>query len=463
MRRSTVQTERCELAEPGKRKSGSWTTAKSRERYIMSTSRRDFIKKSSATLGASLSCLPAVSRGAHVAGTDVIRVGLIGCGGRGSGAAVQAMTADPGVRLVAMADLFEDRLEHSHGAIKKQKPQQTTVPKERRFVGFDAYRQVIESGVDVVLIANASRFHAAHFEACVEAGLHTFVEKPAAIDPPDVKRVLAATEKAEQKGLSVVSGQMWRYDLAIRDAVKRIHNGQIGEIVAIQITTHRNNFRLRHRKPGMSEIEYQLYNWTHFSWLSGDFCTASLVHHTDLAAWAMREEQPVTAFGMGGRAAMCNESHGDCFDHDALIYEYADGRKLFAFLIVQPNCYVEVSDIIMGTKGTVDLQAESRMNQKRLRREGRQVDPYQVEHDELFASVRSGKPINNGRYMAESALTGIMGQMATYTGRKITRDDALAAGHIFGPAECDFNTVPPVTPRPDGTYPVRIPGLTRLG
>ncbi len=419
--------------------------------------------ESSVAIGASLTCLPAIARGANVAGGDLIKVGLIGCGARGSGAAVQAMAADRGVRLVAMADLFEDRLEQSHAAIKKQNPLQTTVPDDQRFVGFDAYRQVIESGVDVVLIANASRFHATHFEACVEAGLHTFVEKPAAIDPPDVKRLLAATEKAEQKGLSVVSGQMWRYDPAIRDAVKQIHDGQIGSIVAIQITTHRNNFRLRRRKPGMSEIEYQLYNWTHFSWLSGDFCTASLVHHTDLAAWAMNEEQPVTAFGMGGRAAPCDESHGDCFDHDAIIYEYADGRKLFAFLIVQPNCYVEVSDIIMGTKGTIDLQEESRKNQQRLRREGKQVNPYQVEHDELFASLRSGKPINNGRYMAESAMTGIMGQMATYTGKKIAREEAQAAGHIFGLAECDFTTVPPVAPGPDETYPVRVPGFTKLG
>jgi hypothetical protein len=177
----------------------------------------------------------------------------------------------------------------------------------------------------------------------------------------------------------------------------------------------------------------------------------------------MNEEQPVTAFGMGGRAAPCNESHGDCFDHDAIIYEYADGRKLFAFLIVQPNCYVEVSDIVMGTKGTMDLQAVSRKNQNRLRREGKQVNPYQAEHDELFASLRSGTPINNGRYMAESAMTGIMGQMATYTGRKITREEAQAAGNVFGPAECDFTTIPPVAPGPDGTYPVRVPGVLQLG
>jgi predicted dehydrogenase len=428
----------------------------------MSKSRRGFLKDSTYAIATSLTSMPVITRGAHVAGSDSIRVGLIGCGGRGSGAAVQAMTADPGVRLVAMADLFEDRLEHSLAAITKQNARQAKVSKRHRFVGFDAYKHVIESGVDVVLIANASRFHATHFEACVEAGLHTFVEKPAAIDPPDVRRILAATEKAERKGLSVVSGQMYRYDPAIRDAVGQVHDGLIGDVISIQVTTHRNNFRLRRRKPGMSEIEYQLYNWTHFSWLSGDFCTASLVHHTDLAAWVMNEQQPATAFGMGGRAALYDESHGDCFDHDAIIYEYTDGRKLFAFLIVQPNCYIEVSDIIMGSKGTIDLQEESRKHQKRLRREGRVVNPYQVEQNELFASVRSGQPINNGRYMAESAMTGIMGQMATYTGKKVARDDAVLAGNIFGPSECDFTTVPPTAPGPDGTYPVRVPGATQL-
>lgn len=426
-------------------------------------SRRDFIKSSSVAIGTSLSMLPAIARGAYAGGSDSIRIGLIGCGGRGSGAAVQAMAADPGARLVAMAELFEDRLASAHDAIKAQNPDQTSVPRDSRFVGFQAYRQVIESGIDVALIANASRFHATHFEACVEAGLHTFVEKPAAIDPPDVQRVLAVAEQAKQKGLSVVSGQMWRYDPAIRDAIKRIHDGEIGQIVNIQITTHRNNFRLRRRKPGMGEIEFQLYNWTHFSWLSGDFCTASLVHHTDLAAWAMQEEQPVTAFGSGGRSSPCDERHGDCFDHNAIIYEYADGRKLFAFINVQPGCHVEVSDVIMGTKGTIELQDESRKSKSRLRREGKQADPYQIEHDELFASIRSGKPINNGRYMAESAMTGIMGQMATYTGKKITRDEAEASGHVFGPAECDFTTVPPTKPGPDGVYPVRVPGFTELG
>jgi predicted dehydrogenase len=372
--------------------------------------RREFIKRSSALSVATLGSL-TVGQKVYAAGSDIIKVGMVGCGGRGSGAAAQAMSADPGVRITAMADLFADRLQRSRKNLKAENRPQMAVDDAHCFTGFDGYKKVIDSGVDVVLIANASRFQARHFEACVDAGLHTFVEKPAAMDPPDVKRLLALAEKAQKKGLSVVSGQMWRYDPAIRETVKRIHDGAIGEIIAMQITTHRNNFRLRPRRPGQSEIEYQLYNWTHFSWLSGDFMTASLVHHTDLAAWVMREQQPATAFGMGGRAAKFEAEHGDCFDHNAVIYEYSNGAKLFAFLIVQPNCYTEVSDIVMGTKGRAYLQKGRIEGQNPWRYKGKRGNPYQIEQDELFASVRSGKPINNGRYMALSAMTGIMGQM----------------------------------------------------
>jgi predicted dehydrogenase len=387
---------------------------------------------------------------------------MIGCGSRGAGAAAGAMEADPGVRLVAMADLFEHRLQAGRKALREKKPDQTAVDDDRCFVGFDAYQKVIDAEVDVVLIANASRFHARHLKACVDAGKHTFVEKPAAVDPPDVKLVLEAAEQAERKGLSIVSGLMCRYNPGVRETVRRIHDGAIGDIVAIQETTLRPNFRLRKRRPGQSEIEYQLYNWTHFSWLSGDFLTASLVHHTDKAAWVMKEEQPETAFGMGGRACFFGEEHGDCFDHYAVVYEYENGVKMYAYLWVQPGCYVEVSDIILGTKGRAELMRGRIEGQTNWRYEGPKANPYQAEQDELIAAVRSGKPINNGRYMALSTMTGILGQIACYTGQKVTREQAMAAGEVFGPAECDFSTDPPVKPNEDGTYPVRVPSVTKL-
>ncbi|MHC4084758.1 MAG: Gfo/Idh/MocA family oxidoreductase, partial [Planctomycetota bacterium] len=242
----------------------------------------------------------------------------------------------------------------------------------------------------------------------------------------------------------------------------RIHDDAIGEIVAIQETTLRNNFRLRKRRPGQSEIEFQLYNWTHFSWLSGGFLTASLVHHTDKAGWVMKEEQPRTAFARGGRACLHGQEHGDCFDHHSVVYEYESGVKMYANLSVQPGCYSEVSDIILGTKGRAHLMKSRIEGETNWRYKGAKADPYQKEQDELFASIRSGKPINNGRYMALSTMTGILGQIASFTGQKVSWDRAIAAGNVFGPAKCNFSTEPPIKPDANGLYAVAIPGVTKL-
>jgi len=372
------------------------------------------------------------------------------------------MQADPGVQLVAMADLFEDVLLAKRKTLTEMKPHQMAVNDDHCFVGFDAYKQLIDTEVNVVLITNASRFHARHLRACVDAGKHTFVEKPTAIDPPDVKIVLDAAEQAEMKGLSIVSGLMCRYNPGIRETVRRIHDGAIGDIVAVQETTLRGNFRLRKRRPGQSEIQYQLYNWTHFSWLSGGFLTASLVHHTDKAAWVMKEEQPKTAFGMGGRACPFGAEHGDCFDHHSIVYEYEHGVKMYAYLSVQPGCYSEVSDIILGTKGRARLMKNRIEGETNWQYEGPKANPYQIEQDDLFASIRNDKPINNGRYMALSTMTGILGQIASFTGQKLSWDQAIEAGNVFGPAECSFSMEPPVKPDTTGRYPVAIPSVTKL-
>lgn len=422
-------------------------------------SRREFLKASSTAIPAAAGL--TVAQSARASGEDTINIGMIGYHARNR-CCCPGPGADRGARLTAMADLFSDRLQASRKSLREKKPDQVAVDDDHCFVGFDAYRKVIDSGVDVVLIANASRFHARHLKACVDAGKHTFVEKPAAIDPPDVKIVLDAAEQAEKKGLSIVSGLMCRYNQGIQETVQRIHDGAIGRVVAIQETTLRANFRLRKRLPGQSEIEYQLYNWTHFSWLSGDFLTASLVHHTDKAGWVMREEQPKTAFGMGGRSCPFGEEHGDCFDHHAVVYEYAGGVMMYACLWVQPGCYSEVSDVVLGSKGRANLMKHRIEGQTNWRYHGPNANPYQIEQNELLASVRKGQPINNGRYMALSTMTGVLGQIACYTGKKVTWDEALAAGNVFGPADCDFSTEPPIKPDADGTYPVRVPGIAKL-
>lgn len=425
------------------------------------SSRRDFLKASA--LAASTALAGSVlSRSVHAAGSDVLKIGLIGCGGRGSGAAVNAMNADANVKLIAMADVFDDRLQAAREQIQKAKPDQTAVDDEHCFVGFDGYKQVIESGVDVVLIACASKFHPAYLKAAVDAGKHVFVEKPHAVEPVGLKVVAEACETAKKKNLSVVSGLCWRYDTGVQETMKRVHDGAIGDIVAIQETYMRSPYRLIAREAGWSEIEYQYRNWYHFKWLSGDDIAQSLIHSMDKGAWLMHEEPPVKAYAVGGRAATFDPIHGDVVDHTATVYEYANGVRMYAIGRAQDGCYNEVSDILMGTKGRCDLQKHVIEGENSWRYDGPKCNMYDEEHKVLFSAIRSGQPVNNGVYMIGSTMLGILGQMAVYTGRQITWQQAIESPHRFGPEQCDFNTEPPVKPGADGLYPVPVPGLFTL-
>ena len=421
--------------------------------------RRKFVESSSAAV-AGAAAAPMLMARAYAGGSDVIKVGVIGCGGRNRGAALQAMNVDKGVRVTALADLFREPMDETIQHLQEARPEQTDVPPERQFLGLDAYQSVIESGIDLALIANASRFHADHFAACVAAGVHTFVEKPACMDAPSYHQVLLANEEAKEKSLSVVSGQMWRYSPKIQETVERIHDGQIGDVVALQLTTMRDNFNVRHRPKGMSEMHFQLYNWTHFHYLSGGFLTKSLVHHTDLALWVMHEEPPLSVSGFGGRAAPYDSGHGDCYDHHSVIFDYQNREKVFAYLSLQPNCYQEVSDIVIGTKGRAYLQRGVIQTDRLWRYRGPEVNDYQEEQTALIHSIRDGQPINNGRYMANAAMIGAMAQIAVFTGTKVKWDEALQTGHVFGPGsdQISLDGTPPVQPRPDGRYDVPVPG-----
>ncbi len=405
----------------------------------------------------------AIGRSTYAAGSDTIRIGVIGCGDRGSGAALNAMNADPGVRLVAMADLFEDRVRNKRGSLKRQRPKQVAVDDAHCFVGFDGYRKVIES-VDVVLIACAAKFHPTYLKAAVEAGKHVFVEKPHAIDPPGIREVIAASELAKKKKLSVVSGLHSRYDMGYGETVKGIHDGAIGDIVAIEENFLRGPYGLVSRKPGLTEIQYQCSNQYHFAWLSGDDVPQSLVHNVDRATWVMREQVPVKVHGLGGRSSSFDEVYGNVFDHHSTIYEYANGVRLYAFCRTQVRCYNEVSSIIMGTKGRCNLTACRIDGETKWRYRGPRVSPYDIEHQRLFASIRSGKPINNGGYMARSTMTTIMGQISCYTGQEVKWDKASKSDFTLGPKPepCSFDMEPPVKPGADGRYPVPIPGVTKL-
>jgi myo-inositol 2-dehydrogenase/D-chiro-inositol 1-dehydrogenase len=433
-----------------------------RKTETVRSSRRDFLKASAvATAGAALGSM-ALGRSAHAAGSDTLKVGVIGCGGRGSGAAANALGADKGAKLVAMADLFEDLARGSRDRLKKMLPEQVAVPDDHLFVGFDGYKKVIESS-DVVLIACASRFHPRYLKAAVDAGKHVFVEKPHAIDPPGIHMIIAACEEARKKNVSVVSGLCWRYDSGVQETMKRVLDGAIGQITAIQETYMRTPYRLIERKPGWTEIQYQYRNWYHFNWLSGDDIAQSLIHSMDKASWALGDRPPLRAYGQGGRAASFGPVYGDVFDHHSVVYEYANGVRMYAIGRAQNGCYDEVSDHFLGTKGRCNLLKNRIEGETKWQYEGPKPNMYDQEHVALFAGIRAGKPVNNAPYMATSTMLGVLGQMVCYTGKQITWEDAMKSTHTFGPAECGFETEPPVKPDANGIYPVAIPGMTKLG
>jgi len=426
------------------------------------SSRRQFLKTSAAAASAAALTTGAIQRRVHAAGSDVIKIGIVGCGGRCPGAALNAMNVDPGVRLVAICDLFMDRVQASRKHLAARKPKQVAVDDDHCFADFDGYKKVIDS-VDVVLIANAAKFHPLHMKAAIEAGKHVFVEKPHAIDPRGVKTVLAACELAKQKKLSVVSGLQSRFHAGYQQTVKRIHDGAIGDIVAIEENFLRGPYGLHRRKPGLNEVQYQCSNQYHFTWLSGDDVPQSLVHNVDRSLWAMKEQTPLKCHGLAGRSSMTDEIYGNVFDHHSVIYEFAGGVKLYAFCRTTTGCYNEVSSLVFGTKGRANLLACRIEGETNWQWKGR-CNPYDEEHRALFQSIRKGKPINSGSHMAASTLATVMGQLSCYTGQEMTWAKVVKSDFHYPPKpeECSFDMKPPVKLGAGGSYPVRIPGKTRL-
>ncbi len=421
--------------------------------------RRDFLETTSLAAVGALAAL-AIPAHAHAAGSDLLKIGLVGCGGRGTGAAREALNADPNVKLWAMADAFEDRLESSLKSLAQEDvaPKLDVAP-ERRFVGFDAYKNVIEC-CDVVLLCTPPQFRPLHLTAAVDAGRHVFAEKPVAVDAPGVRRALAACEAAKAKGLSVVSGLCLRSDFGIRETVKRIHDGAVGNIVALQANDYRGGRWSKPRQPEWSDMLYQMRNWYNFTWLSGDFNVEQHVHFLDVCAWVMNNEYPVRAVGLGGRQVLTAPEFGNIYDHFSVTYEYASGAKLFSNCRQQPGCVGDMSAHVLGSKGTVDISERKRglvikSEQGNWTYDGPANDVYQTEHDELFASIRSGTPINNGEYMAKSTLLAIMGRMAAYTGQEITWEMALDSQEDLTPPAYDWST-------PLAEPAIAVPGLTRF-
>lgn len=418
------------------------------------TTRRTFLRQT----GLAAAAAPMLGAVAHASGSDIIKVGLIGCGDRGTEAAINATNAGKDIRVVALADIFDERLKAAKETLTTQRKDQTDLPPERCFVGFDAYEQLIGSGVDVVLIAPSSHFTPTIFEAAVSAGKHVFCEKPHGIDIPGIQRVEAACALARQRKLNAVSGLCWRYDYGVRETLKRVRDGAIGEILAIQENYVQPPYMIRERRPDHNEMQYQLWNWYHFSWLSGDQTAQRLIHSLDKASWALGDKPPLRAWGYGGRQTALDPKYGDQFDHQTVIFEYPNDVRVFGFAHAQDECFSDTSDLILGTKGRCNVLAHTIEGEKPWRYDGPKPSMYDVTHAELFAAIREGRTIDDSRHMILSSALAIMAQVAAVTGQAVTWDQLMASTRSFALPRYAWDVEPPVLPGPNGLYPTAMQG-----
>ncbi len=424
-----------------------------------SASRRDFLRSSAAVAGGTvLSSLGSVPN-AYAAGDDVIKVGLVGCGGRGTGAAEQSINSSTNVKLYAMGDLFPD---HLNGCLDKLKQfgDKVDVADDRKFIGMDAYKKVIDSGVDLVILATPPGFRPGHIKAVIEAGKNLFCEKPVAVDGPGIRTVLAAAEMAKKKGLAVVAGTQRRHQASYLEAIKRIKDGLIGDLVTAQVYWNQGGLWKVDRTPSMSDMEYQIRNWLYYTWLSGDHICEQHVHNLDVVNWAMGAH-PVRCLALGGRQVRTAPIWGNIYDHFAVEYEYPEGQHTLSMCRQIDGTDGNVSETIVGSKGTYELSPGSynlRPTGGKLERtRGRNLNernPYEQEHIDLVESIRSGKPLNELKTVAESTLTAIMGRMSAYTGKTVTWEQALNSKLDTMPKNLGFG--------PMATPPVAMPGETPL-
>jgi len=428
-------------------------------------SRRDFLKTSTAAAAAAMTGGLALERSAHAAGDDTLKVGLVGCGSRGRGAVGDALSADKNCILTAVADAFDDRLRQGLTGLKGAVGERVAVDDDHCFAGFDGYQKVIESGVDVVILATPPHFRPLQLKACIDAGKHVFCEKPVAVDAPGVRSVLATAEEAKKKNLNLVSGLCWRYFPATQEIMKRVLDGAIGDVLAIQETYNTGTLWHRGRKPDDTEMAYQMRNWYYFTWLSGDHNVEQHVHSLDKGSWAMGDKPPVKAWGLGGRQVRTEPKFGDIYDHHAVVYEYASGAKMYSYCRQQAGCSEEVTDYFFGTKGVCNVLNDYQItgaNPWRADRALKQASMYVSEHQALFQAIRSGKTINNGSYMALSTMLAIFGRMVDYTGQTITWEEAINSKQDLSPTSYAWNADPPTLPDENGRYKIAMPGVTKL-
>ena len=428
--------------------------------------RREFVKKTVLATGALLSAPLPLEGMANVNGEKKLKLALVGCGGRGSGAAVQALTADENVDLVAMADAFADRIESSLMGIQEhfEGEKKIRVKKKNRFTGFDAYKKAIDLA-DVVILTTPPGFRPYHFEYAIQNEKHVFMEKPLATDPAGIRKVLETAKVAKAKKLNVVVGLQRRYQKSYIELKKKIDQGAIGKIRSGQVYWNDAGVWVKKRQAGQSELEYQMRNWYYFNWLCGDHILEQHIHNIDVANWFVGD-YPIYAQGMGGRQVRNGEDHGEIFDHHFVEFTYANGTIISSQCRHMPGTMSRVDEVFQGTKGSLEIgkgeitDLEGRIQYKYPSKLGEDPNPYQVEHDLLFKSIREGKVIADAENGAMSTLTAILGRMATYTGKKITLEQAMTSKLKLMPEVVTWETLPPSLPDLNGKYAIPIPGKT---
>lgn len=416
-------------------------------------SRRDFLHgaRAIATVGAL-----DIARSAYAAGGDAIRIALIGCGSRGTGAAIDCLGVPDQIKLVAVADAFEDRAQGALATIKQQFAEKVDVPQERVFCGFDAYLKAIQCEVDLVLLATPPGFRPIHYRAAIEAGKHVFTEKPCCVDAPGFRSLMESNKLADEKKCKVGAGLILRHTPPYVETVKQIRQGAIGPIRFLCAYGNGPGVWVRPRQSGQTEMEYQMRNWYYFVWLSGDFIAEQHIHMLDVANWANGDQHPVEAHGLGGRQVRQGKDFGHIFDHHSIEYTYADGSKLFSQCRHTPNCWYGGGVHVRGLLGSADCEGRIRIATP-WKYTGPNVSGHRQAQIALIRAIREDLPHNEGYYGATSSFTAILGRMATYSGQVVRWDEAVAKGPSEMPDRFAWHAAPPVLPGPDGGYEHAVP------
>ena len=431
--------------------------------------RRNFCKNTALAAGGILAVPLDVAASAHVLGDDAIKIALVGCGGRGTGAAAQALSTKENVKLVAMADAFQDRLDNCYEILSKKfiDTDKIAVKDEDKHQGFDAYKAAIDKA-DVVILTTTPGFRPIHFEYAISKNKHVFMEKPVATDAQGIRSVLETAKIAKMKKLNVVVGLQRHYQRNYLACLEEIRADKIGQIVSGQVYWNSSGVWVKERQENQTEMEYQMRNWYYFNWLCGDHIVEQHIHNIDVANWFIGEF-PIHAQGMGGREVRKGKEFGQIFDHHFVEFTYPSGAVISSQCRHQKGCLDNVSESFMGTKGKIYTDSQNKGiitgydGSTIYEHQGNNdPNPYQTEHDALFASIKDGGVISDAEHAAKTTMTAILGRMATYSGQLITFEDALNKGRSLMPEKYSWDTVPPVIPDENGFYPIPVPGVTEV-